>query len=102
MDAHRRLRTSYLIQIIAEFVEAVPNHMRGQALGVLTSGLLAMQGVGLLVAGLLAQAFTITTTIAICGFAAVVFASPLALGRRIYGAHSVHSPTRKPEQTAAW
>jgi MFS family permease len=94
--------TSYLIQIITEFAEAVPNHMRGQALGVLTSGMIAMQGVGLLAAGLLAQAFTITTTIAICGFAAVVFASPLALGRRIYGAHSVHSPTRKPEQTAAW
>lgn len=94
--------TAYLVQIIAEFAEAIPNNMRGQTLGVLMSGLLAMQGVGLLGAGLLTQLFTITTVIAICGGTAVVLAAPLALGRRRYGVHSVHHPARQREQFSAW
>jgi MFS family permease len=82
---------SYQVQIIAEYVVAVPNQARGQAIGVLTSGLLAIQGIGLLGAGLLSQVFTTTTAIALCGGFAIVLAVPLASGRRRYGAHSTRS-----------
>jgi MFS family permease len=93
---------SYQVQIMAEYVAAVPNTARGQAIGVLTSGLLAIQGVGLLGAGLLSQVFQTTTAIAICGGFAIVLAAPLALGRRRYGSHSVHAPARSAEGSAAW
>ena len=86
---------SYQVQIIAEYVAAVPNRARGQGVGVLTSGLLAIQGVGLLVAGLISQALSTTTTIASCGGLAIVLAIPLALGRRRHGAHAVRSAARR-------
>jgi MFS family permease len=73
---------SYQVQIIAEYVAAVANHARGQAIGVLTSGLLAIQGVGLLAAGVVSQWFATTTAIALAGGLAIVLAIPLALARR--------------------
>jgi MFS family permease len=94
--------TSYLVQIITEYTEAVPNQQRGQAIGVLTSGMLAIQGLGLLGGGLLSQLFTTTTTIAAGGGFAIVLALPLAMGRRRHGAHSIYAPARQAEQGAAW
>jgi predicted MFS family arabinose efflux permease len=94
--------TSYLVQIIAEYSEAVPNQQRGQAIGVLTSGMLAIQGLGLFGGGLLSQAFATTTAIAMCGGFAIVLAVPLALGRRRHGAHSVRDPARQSQQSPAW
>ncbi len=94
--------TCYLVQVITEFAETVPNRTRGQSLGVLTSGMLALQGVGLLLGGVLSQVFASSDAIAICGGLAVVLAAPLALGRRKYGAHSLQSTTRPREQTPAW
>ncbi len=93
---------SYQVLLIAEFVEAVPNHARGQAIGVMTSGLLAIQGVGLLGGGILSQYIATSSAISICGGAAIVLAVPLALGRRRYGVHSVHHPARQPEGSTAW
>jgi hypothetical protein len=92
---------SYQVQIIAEYVAAIPNHARGQGVGVLTSGLLALQGVGLLAAGLVSQVLSTTTTIASCGGLAIVLAIPLALGRRRHGAHAMSSPARR-DQPNTW
>jgi predicted MFS family arabinose efflux permease len=94
---------SYQVQIIAEYVGEVPKQARGQAIGVLTSGLLAIQGIGLLLGGLLSQVFATTTAIAWSGAAAIVLAVPLALGRRRVGAHSAHSSARREHaQPPAW
>jgi predicted MFS family arabinose efflux permease len=92
---------SYQVQIIAEYVAAIPNRARGQGVGVLTSGLLAIQGVGLLAAGLVSQVLSTTTTIASCGGLAIVLAIPLALGRRRHGAHAMSSPARR-DQPNTW
>ena len=94
--------TSYLVQVITEYTESVPNNRRGQAIAVLTSGMLAVQGIGLFLGGVLSQALATTTTIAACGAFAVVLAAPLALGRRRYGAHAVNAPSRQPEESPAW
>jgi predicted MFS family arabinose efflux permease len=85
---------AYQVQIVTEFVSAVPNQARGQALGVLTSGLLAVQGIGLLAAGLVSQVWATSTAIAWSGGVAILLAIPLALGRRRYGVHSVYAPER--------
>jgi MFS family permease len=82
---------AYTVQIIAEYVAAVPNRARGQAIGVLSSGMLAIQGVGLLAAGALSQVVDTRTTIALSGGVAIVLAVPLALSRRRIGNHALRA-----------
>ena len=77
---------SYQIQIITEYVAAVDSAARGQAIGLLTSGLLAVQGLGLLGAGLLSQWLDPATAIAWCGVTAVALAVPAAWSRRRHNA----------------
>ncbi|MDQ2836304.1 MAG: MFS transporter [Actinomycetota bacterium] len=45
---------SYQVQVVTEFVRAVPDNQRGQAVGIASSGLLAVQGIGLLLGGIVA------------------------------------------------
>jgi len=73
--------SAYQVQIIVEYVTAVPNQHRGQAIGVASAGLLAAQGVGLLAGGFLAQVWTVTAAVAVAGATGTVFASLLAAGR---------------------
>ena len=41
----------YQVQVVTEFVRDVPDAQRGQAVGIASSGMLAVQGVGVLIGG---------------------------------------------------
>ena len=61
------LATAYLLQTQASFVRATPDLGRGRAIGVAASGIVAAQGAAVLVGGLLADAWSPTTAIAVAG-----------------------------------
>ena len=75
----------YQVQVIAEFVRAVPDHQRGQAIGIASSGLLAVQGLGILAGGALAGVIGSFATVALSGGVGAVLALGLALGWRQVG-----------------
>ena len=75
------LCSAYQVQLIAEYIAAVPDAMRGQAIGLASAGLLAVQGLGLLIGGALAQIWTVHTTIAIAGGTGAFLATWLAINR---------------------
>ncbi|HJP80062.1 MAG TPA: MFS transporter [Pseudonocardiaceae bacterium] len=58
----------------ATFMQNVPDHRRGQALGLAQTSLRVAQGVGIVGAGLLAQVFAPGTVVGTLGAAGVVFA----------------------------
>jgi MFS family permease len=61
------LATAYLLQTQASFVRATPDGGRGRAIGVAASGIVAAQGVAVLVGGLLADLWDPATAIAVAG-----------------------------------
>lgn len=69
----------YLLQTQAIFVRATPSPLRGSAIGVAASGIVASQGLAVFVGGLLADATGPATAIALCGAAGSVVAAALAL-----------------------
>lgn len=76
---------AYQVQVIAEYVRAVPDHRRGQAVGVASSGLIAVQGLGVLAGGALAGVIGSFATVALSGGVGAVLALGLALGWRQVG-----------------
>jgi predicted MFS family arabinose efflux permease len=73
---------AYQVQIITEFVAAVPDRVRGQAIAVASSGLLAAQGIGLFIGGLVAQAWSVPGAIAVAGGLGSLVALGLGVTRR--------------------
>jgi predicted MFS family arabinose efflux permease len=61
--------SSYVMLAIAEFNQSVPDHQRGQAIGLASAGLGAAQGLGVLLAGWLADLLWPSVTVALCGAA---------------------------------
>jgi predicted MFS family arabinose efflux permease len=59
--------TSYQIQVVTEYVRAVPDNRRAQAVGVAASGLLASQGIGILLGGIVASRFGAASAIGVAG-----------------------------------
>jgi predicted MFS family arabinose efflux permease len=59
--------TSYQIQVVTEYVRAVPDNRRAQAVGVAASGLLAVQGIGILLGGLVASWYGAATAVGLAG-----------------------------------
>jgi MFS family permease len=82
------LATAYLLQTQASFVRATPDGRRGSAIGVAASGIVAAQGVAILVGGLLADLWDPATAIAAAG----------ALGTllSLCGAVAWHRATARP------
>lgn len=76
------LCAAYHTQIPVEFMQAVPNKARGQAIGIASSGLYAVQGLGLLIGGIVATMWGAAHTIAGAGAVLVVLAGALAAARR--------------------
>jgi MFS family permease len=76
------LFAAYLVLIVTEFVTIVPSNVRGQAIGLASSGLLAAQGIGLLIGGGIASVWAVAPAIAICGAVGSLLAVPLTLARR--------------------
>jgi MFS family permease len=63
------LSTAYLLQTQASFVRLTPDAGRGQAIGVAASGIIAAQGVAVLLGGLLADAWDPATAVGVAGVA---------------------------------
>lgn len=76
------LCAAYHSQIPVEFVQAVPNAVRGQAIGIASSGLYGIQGLGLLAGGLAATSLGVAYTVAASGGGIVVLGAVLATARR--------------------
>lgn len=73
------LSTAYVMQAQASFVRATSDELRGRAIGVAASGILAGQGVAVLVGGVFADLWTSSMSIAVCAAAGVVIAAAGAL-----------------------
>jgi predicted MFS family arabinose efflux permease len=76
------LFSAYLVLIVTEYVAIVPVRVRGQAIGLASSGLLAAQGVGLLIGGGIASIWHTAPAIAIAGAGGSLCAAALAHSRR--------------------
>jgi hypothetical protein len=76
------LLCAHLVLIVTEFVAMVPPHVRGQAIGLASSGLLAAQGIGLLLGGAVASVWAVGPAIAVAGATGSLLAVPLAIARR--------------------
>ncbi|HEY2300111.1 MAG TPA: MFS transporter [Jatrophihabitans sp.] len=75
------LFVAYLVLVIADFVAVVAAPVRGQAIGLAGSSLLAAQGIGLILGGVLASAGGSELAIAVAGAIGSLLAVPLALSR---------------------
>ena len=68
------LASAYHLPTSAAFVQAVPDHRRGQAFGVASTALKSSQGIGILVAGVIAEQTKPSLALAIVGAAGVLAA----------------------------
>jgi predicted MFS family arabinose efflux permease len=75
--------TAYLIEAMSSFTRAVPSEVRGQVVGLASSGLLVVQGLGLLLAGLASEHIGPTRTIAVGGALGTALAIPLTISLSI-------------------
>jgi MFS family permease len=74
------LFAAYQLPASASFVRSVPDAHRGQTIGLIGSGLIAIQGLGIVIFGGVADHVGAADAIAIAGVAALVFAALLAWG----------------------
>ncbi|WP_433219679.1 MFS transporter [Microtetraspora malaysiensis] len=74
--------SAYQVIANAEFVRAAPPERRGQTIGVAASALTAVQGIGVLLSGPLADRTGPPATIAVYGLAGTIVALPLAVAWR--------------------
>ncbi|AGJ57347.1 MFS transporter [Streptomyces sp. NPDC053741] len=63
---------AYIIGLDQWFVEAVPEHLRGRAMTLLTAGLMTVQGLGMAGAGLAAEFFPVHQVVAASGVVGTV------------------------------
>ncbi|MCF7553226.1 MFS transporter [Pseudonocardia sp. WMMC193] len=75
------LCTAALVPAQASFVRTCPEPVRGRATGLAASGLIAAQGLAILVCGLVAEASTSAIAVAVCGAGGLVLAAALLLTR---------------------
>lgn len=85
--------TSCLIQAQAAFVRATPDALRGRAIGFAAAGLIAVQGIAVLVSGFVAQLGDARSTVAGCGLLGMLGAGGLWVAhRRIASPASQQTP----------
>lgn len=89
--------TAYLLQTQASFVRATPDEVRGRAIGVASAGIVAGQGIAILVGGLLADLWDPATAIAASGAAGVAMT---AAGAVSWHRASVRRPRHAATRTA--
>lgn len=65
---------SYQVQVVTEFVRTVPDNQRGQAVGIASSGLLAVQGIGLLLGGVVAGTWGVRWSVSAAGLVGLLLA----------------------------
>jgi MFS family permease len=71
--------TTYQIQVSAEFVGGLDDARRGQAIGLVGSGMIAVQGLGALAFGLLGEHIGPAPAVGVAGTAALVIGTALAI-----------------------
>jgi MFS family permease len=86
------LSATYLLQAQASFVRATPVAIRGRAIGVAASGIIASQGVAVLGGGLLADAVDPATAIVVGGAVGIVLALVGAVAWRRVGGEGRDRP----------
>jgi predicted MFS family arabinose efflux permease len=69
----------YQVQVVTEFMRAVPDGQRGQAAGIASSGLLAVQGVGVLLGGVVAGAWGVKWAVSSAGLVGMLMALMLGV-----------------------
>jgi predicted MFS family arabinose efflux permease len=69
---------AYIAQVFAVFARAVPDDRRGQAVGIAGSGNLAVQGIGVLVGGLISNVWSPAVAVGMAGLIAVAAAVALS------------------------
>jgi len=92
---------AYLLQAQASFVRVTPDEVRGAALGVVASGIVAAQGLALLLAGPLADALSSAAVVSISG--AVGTGLAVCVGvvwSRARAGHGVGSVQNRPPPSA--
>lgn len=89
---------AYGLGIQRRFLDAVPEQRRGQAFGLLSSGLMTLQGVGPAVFGALAEVTPIRYAVALAGAATV--ATAVALRPRL--SRPVNRVPKSPPWTSRW
>ncbi|MFD2357075.1 MFS transporter [Nonomuraea ferruginea] len=73
---------AYQVTANAEFVRIVPTERRGQVLGIASAALVAAQGLGMIVGGLLATHLGVTGALGVAGAAGLAAGVPAALAWR--------------------
>jgi sugar phosphate permease len=76
------LFSAYNLTANAAFVRALPDARRGQALGIVQSGMAVGQGLGFVLAGAVAETVGVLTVVAFGGVVTSVAALALALANR--------------------
>jgi MFS family permease len=71
--------TAYTMQCSATAVRLLPDHVRAQGIGLLSTVLLTVQGIGALIAGVLADVLTPTGAVAVAGAVGALLAIPAAV-----------------------
>ncbi|MFF4896638.1 MFS transporter [Streptomyces sp. NPDC001068] len=74
--------SAYTLGLDQWFVRAVPEELRGRAMTVLSAGLMTLQGVGMALAGVAAEAVGVRATVAGAGLAGAVCCCGLAVAAR--------------------
>ena len=69
---------SYQMQAGALFVRILPDHSRAQGMGVMSSALHTVQGLGILACGLIADATSPSVAVALAGSAGILLGAPAA------------------------
>jgi hypothetical protein len=70
--------TAYQVQVGAAFGMSTPADSRAQVMGLLNSGVLTAQGIGVLLAGVLAEQIGVAKTVAVAGAIGALIALPAA------------------------
>jgi MFS family permease len=70
--------TAYQVQVGAAFGRSAPADSRAQVMGLLNSGALTVQGIGVLLAGVLAEQIGVANTVAVAGALGALVAVPAA------------------------
>jgi predicted MFS family arabinose efflux permease len=91
----------YQVQVITEFVRAVPDQQRGQAIGIASSGLLAVQGFGVLLGGVVANFWGVNGAVSSAGLVGAVLAVGLSWSWHRASSARLHPELAEPIMLAA-
>ncbi len=85
---------AYQISVMTRFVRHTPTHLRGQAIGLAAAGVIAVQGIGCVIAGLLATRYSPAAAVGLAGIAGV--AAVVALFGPLRRAERHAAPAAEP------